>query len=129
VSKKRTKSVFIKIVRHRHHDEITDQQTEQIRVIYSKIGNAYSGETFEQFERDFLFDSDIDMEIRWWKAIAKVFQRCLNLFPEIDQTVAAKSTVLISIELGIQEDDLPHLASSFLRRNVPSRSSFLYSPA
>nr|ADY58734.1 hypothetical protein Plabr_1117 [Rubinisphaera brasiliensis DSM 5305] len=123
--KKRTKPVFIKIVHPRLHDEITEEQTEELRRIYLHVGRAFYRNTFEEFERRFLFVKDIDREIRWWSAMSSVLQRCLRRFPHVDSDVLAIEVVCISLCGGADETRIPTRAIRYLKANVPSRSSFI----
>ncbi len=125
MTRRQKKAVYVKIVRHRIHDEITEVQTEKLREIYSKIGRTFYKNTFEQFERGFLFISDIERDIKWWAALNDVFQRCLDGFPGIDENELASATVLISLGVGAGNPDIDARAIQYLKAQVPSRSSFM----
>ncbi len=125
MKKKRVKPVRIKIIHPRLHEEITEEQTKKLRDIYLNIGRAFYRNTFEQFERGFLFVSDIDRDIRWWMALSGVFQRCLRRFPNVDGDALAVETVFISLCGGADETKVPAKAIRYLKANVPCRSSFM----
>jgi len=58
----------------RQHTELSDTQIQQIQLIWSMIKQPFP-ETYEQFERSFLFERDIDKEITCWGRIGFAWQR------------------------------------------------------
>jgi len=125
MSKKRTKPVVVRRIRRRIHNEITERQTEKIREIYSHIGRAFYMNTFEEFERRFLFFRDINLHIRWWMAMSSVLQQCRRRYPNVDCDTLAIATVCISLCGDGDASRIPARALRYLKANVPCCSSFV----
>jgi len=125
MKKKRVKPVHIKLVHRRIHEEITDEQTVKLREVYLHVGKAFYKNTFEQFERGFLFYRDIDGHIRWWMAMSSVLQQCRHRFPNVDSDALAIATVCISLCGGGDASRIPARALRYLKANVPCCSSFV----
>ncbi|MBI1249015.1 hypothetical protein GC197_14380 [bacterium] len=123
MKKKRVKPVRIKLIHRRLHEEITEEQTAKLREVYVHVGRAFYKNTFEQFERGFLFVSDIDRDIKWWMAMSSVAQQCLRRFPNVDSDALAIATVLVSLCGGADASSIPVEALQYLKENVPSRCS------
>jgi len=103
--------------RHRYHDLLTEQQSDELRSIYKDFGRLIGDETFEEFERDFLFERNVDAEIRHWSRMADAFCRCMKRFPTTDKVAA--TAVIVSLSLG--EHVFP---VSLPRRSGSSASTF-----
>ena len=105
--------------RRRYHDSLTEQQSIELRLIYNDFGRFAGDATFEEFERDFLFERNVDAEIRQWSRMTKAFRRCMKRFPTTDK--AAATAVVISLSLGVSRrfPGVSFKAFRFLRKHVP----------
>ena len=89
-------------------ESLSDDQTRRARAVYDAL-QPFVSPTFEQFELNFLRDSDPESEIQIWENIAYAFQRYEQQhgpLSESDEATLFKSLLLISM-CGPKPDNTP----------------------
>jgi len=104
---------------NRYQDSLTEQQTAELRSIYDDFGRFAGGATFEQFERDFLFERNVAAEIIQWSRMANTLRRCIKRFPSTDREAATNSVIALSLGVRARPHGVSKKAYRFLRKHVP----------
>ncbi|QDU94134.1 hypothetical protein [Lignipirellula cremea] len=108
----------VPVRRYRYHNSLTPEQTKQLRSIYTDFGQLVDP-TFEQFEREFLFEKNVDAEIRLWTQMAKAFRECLRRYRRLRPDDVATAVIAISLGICLLPPGVPMKAIRFLRKHVP----------
>ena len=95
-------------------EKLTDQQIETVRAIHAVVQPYFP--SFDDFELWFRRDPDPDSELQIWSAIAKAYQRFIDVHDAalVDELEAAFTCILLLVSK--EETPPPYVSEPFWNR-------------
>ena len=70
---------------------------QRVKAIHASIKHIYGG-VLEQFEIDFMRDSNPEKEVAVWERIVAAFRKVVTTMPDLDQKMVLRTLVAYSID-------------------------------
>ena len=79
------------------HQSLSEPLLKRVKAIHASIKHIYGG-VLEQFEIDFMRDSNPEKEVAVWERIVVAFERVVAAMPDLDQKMVLRTLVAYSID-------------------------------